>query len=125
MENRQSAYIDGINLILAIILFVSPWIFGLPAGPASVNAMIAGIVIGVVAIAALVSLAQWEEWVNLLLGLWLIVSPWVLGFAHTRAMHFSIGVGATVAFLAALELWLVYDATHPESLASSEPQEKH
>ena len=59
-----------------------------------------------------------------LLGLWLIVSPWVLGFAHTRAMHFSIGVGATVTFLAALELWLVYDASHPESL-TSEPRQKH
>ena len=51
---------------------------------------------------------------NLLLGIWLIASPWALGFAHTRAMHFSIGVGVTVAFLAALELWLVYDASHPE-----------
>jgi len=37
----------------------------------------------------------------------LIASPWVLGFAHTRAMHVSIGLGAMVAFIAALELWLV------------------
>jgi hypothetical protein len=36
-------------------------------------------------------------------------SPWVLGFAHTRAMHFSIGIGAVVAFMAALEIWVVYD----------------
>jgi len=59
--------------------------------------------------------ASWEEWANLLLGVWLIVLPWALGFPHARAMHYSIGVGATVAFLAALELWLVYDAAHPES----------
>jgi hypothetical protein len=51
----------------------------------------------------------WTEWINLLLGFWLIASPWVLGFAHTRAMHVSIGVGVVVAFLAALEIWLVYD----------------
>ncbi len=25
----------------------------------------------------------WEEWVNLALGIWLIVSPWVIGF-HTN-----------------------------------------
>jgi hypothetical protein len=36
-------------------------------------------------------------------------SPWVLGFAHTRAMHFSIGIGSAVAFLAALELFLIFD----------------
>jgi hypothetical protein len=27
-------------------------------------------------------------------------------------MHFSIGVGIVVAYLALLELWLVYEATH-------------
>jgi hypothetical protein len=42
------------------------------------------------------------------------VSPWLLGFAHTRAMHFSIGVGIVIAFLAVLDLWLHYDATHLE-----------
>ena len=58
-------------------------------------------------IAAIIAFSNWEEWLNLLLGLWLIGSPWVLGFAHTRAMHVSIGLGAMVAFIAALELWLV------------------
>jgi len=23
---------------------------------------------------------RWEEWINLVLGVWLIISPWVLGF---------------------------------------------
>jgi hypothetical protein len=41
--------------------------------PASVGAMIAGLVIEVIAIAALVSFAQWEEWVNLILGLWVVI----------------------------------------------------
>jgi hypothetical protein len=31
----------------------------------------------------------------------------VLGFTHTKAMHVSIALGALVAFMAALELWLV------------------
>jgi hypothetical protein len=54
--------------------------------------------------------SYWEEWLNLLLELWLTVSPWVLGFTHTKAMHVSIGLGAMVAFVAGLELWLVkYD----------------
>jgi SPW repeat len=46
--------------------------------------------------------------VNLLLGVWLIVSPWVVGFSHTRAMHYSIGIGLVTAFLAGLELLLGY-----------------
>jgi hypothetical protein len=38
-------------------------------------------------------------------------------------MHLSIGIGIVVSFLAALELWLAYDAAHPE-LPPSEAKEK-
>jgi SPW repeat len=71
-------------------------------------------------LAAVVAFSSWEEWANLLVGIWLIISPWMLGFAHTSAMHFSIGVGAAVTFLAALELWLVYDATHPDPMPGAD-----
>lgn len=122
---RRESALDLYKLLLAMFLLISPWLFAMANGTAVADLRASGAAITILSLAAMVAFANWEEWVNLLLGLWLIVSPWVLGFAHTRGMHFSIGVGATVAFLAALELWLVYDATHPESLASSEPQEKH
>ena len=55
--------------------------------------------------------SNWEEWLNLLLGFWLVASPWALGFTHIKAMHISIGIGIVVAFMAALEQWLVnYDS---------------
>jgi hypothetical protein len=37
-----------------------------------------------------------------------MVSPWMLGFAHTGAMNVGIWVGAIVASVASLELWLVH-----------------
>ena len=122
---RRESALDLYKLLLAMFLLISPWLFARANGTAAVDLWASGAAIAILSLAAMVAFANWEEWINLLLGLWLIVSPWVLGFAHTRAMHFSIGVGAAVTFLAALELWLVYDASHPESLASSEPQEKH
>ena len=73
-----------------------------------------GAVIALISLAAMIAYKDWEEWANFLLGLWLIASPWLLGFAHTRAMHFSIGIGIVIAFLAVLDLWLHYDATHSE-----------
>jgi len=122
---RRESALDLYNLLLAMFLLISPWLFARANGTAAVDLRTSGAAIAILSLAAMVAFANWEEWANLLLGLWLIVSPWALSFTHTRAMHFSIGVGATVAFLAALELWLVYDASHPESVASSEPQEKH
>ena len=111
---RRESVLDLYNLLLATFLFVSPWLFARANGTAAMDLRASGAAIAALSLAAMVAFANWEEWANLLLGIWLIASPWALGFAHTRAMHFSIGVGVTVAFLAALELWLVYDASHPE-----------
>jgi hypothetical protein len=93
------------NLILGGILFFSPWLFNLPAGSESQNALISGIVIVVLSIAALAAFVIWEEWLNLIVGLWLIVSPWVLKFQGTSAMRIDVVIGIIVAVLAAVELW--------------------
>jgi SPW repeat len=109
MENWTNArYCDVANLILGAFLFVSPWIFGFGGTHAAINANIAGIVMGVLAIAALAAFAVWEEWLNLIVGLWTLVSPWVVGFhAETKAMAVSVIVGIAVAVLAAIELWMM------------------
>jgi hypothetical protein len=41
-------------------------------------------------------------------AIWLISAPWTLGYAHTRAMHVSIGAGIIVGYLAGLRLWLAH-----------------
>jgi hypothetical protein len=108
MENWTNAKLcDVANLILGAVLFVSPWIFKFDAGRPSENAYIAGIVIAVLAIAALAAFAVWEEWLNLIVGLWTLVSPWVLGFEGTKAMTVTAVIGAVVAILAAVELWIL------------------
>lgn len=121
---RREAALDLYNLVLAMFLFASPWLFARANGVAAMDLRASGAVIAILSLAAMVAFSNWEEWANLLIGFWLIVSPWILGFAHTRAMHFSIAVGAAVAYLATLELFLVSDATHPAALPS-EPRERH
>jgi hypothetical protein len=98
---------DVANLVLGAILFVSPWMFGFDAGKVSQNATISGLVIAILAIAALAAFAVWEEWLNLIVGLWTLVSPWVLGFQGTTAMTVHVLIGAAVAVLAAIEIWLI------------------
>jgi SPW repeat len=109
MENWTNAKLcDVANLILGAILFFSPWIFGFGAGTVSTNAYITGIAIAILAITALARFAVWEEWLNLIVGLWALVSPWVLGFqGATTAMTVHVIIGAVVAILAAIELWML------------------
>jgi hypothetical protein len=109
---QRESVLDLYNLLLAAVLFVSPWLFKLTNAPGKLDLWATSAVICVISLAAVIAYRDWEEWANFLLGLWLIISPWLLGFAHTRAMHFSIGIGIAIAFLAAIDLWLHYDAAH-------------
>jgi len=107
MDRSNARLCDVANLILGAILLFSPWIFGFESGHLSQNAVISGIVIAILAIAALAAFAVWEEWLNLIVGLWVLVSPWVLGFAGNRtAMTVHVIIGALVAILAAVEIWI-------------------
>lgn len=106
---RREAVLDVYNCILASLLFVSPWLFRYASVDARIDIWVSGAVIALVSLVSFVAFSGWQEWLNLSIGIWLVASPWVLGFAHTRAMHFSIGIGLAVAFLAALELFLIFD----------------
>ena len=114
MEGRKTQ--DLINLVLAVWLFISPWIIGFAAEThAAWNAWIVGVVLGALAVATLSVFAEWEEWVNLVLGLWLIVSPWLLGFmANTNAMATHVVLGVLVI---AASAWAVWDVHHPHAHA--------
>jgi hypothetical protein len=107
---------DWANLVLAVCLFISPWFIGFAAEiMPSWNAWIVGIMLGALAIAALSAFAEWEEWANLVLGLWLIASPWLLGFAaKENAMWTSLALGLLVV---AVSLWAVWDYRHPHAHA--------
>jgi hypothetical protein len=105
---------DWANLALAVLLFISPWVLGFsterdPAG----NAWVSGIVIGALAIGALGAFREWEEWLNLLAGIWVVAAPWVIGFtAITYAMWAHVLLGLLVAAAAAWEIWEVRHQPH-------------
>ncbi len=113
MDNSKTeVFCDVVNLILGAFLFLTPWLFGYAPGVESWNAWIAGVVIAALSIAALAAFAEWEEWLNLIVGLWVIVSPWALSFsANATAMWTNVIVGIVVAVLAAIEIWLRHGTT--------------
>lgn len=104
---RRESVLDLYTLIVGLFLFASPWLFAFGNENARIDIWASSALVAATSIIAIVMFSDWEEWLNLLLGFWLIVSPWLLGFAHTKAMHISIGAGIVVTFMAALELWLV------------------
>jgi SPW repeat len=107
--------LDLYTLLLALVLLLVPWFLVRASESAALDLRVTAAAIICLSLASIVSFSYWEEWSILALGLWLVVSPWILGFAHTRAMHFGISIGAAVAFLAAIELFLRYEATESQA----------
>lgn len=89
---------DWLNLVLGLWLLTAPF-FGMGAatGTAAWDGYIFGTIIAVLSGWALYQPRAWEEWSNLVLGLWLIAAPFALGFTtETAAMWNHIVVGLVV-----------------------------
>jgi hypothetical protein len=103
---------------MGTILFFSPWLLNLSIGTPRQTDAIAGLLSAVLSIAALTAFAVWQEWLNLIAGLWLIASPWLLGFQDSDAMTVRVVIGAVVAALAAFEAWIAHSGEQvPNSIS--------
>src|SRR5258708_38215652 len=74
---------DWVSLVLGVLLFISPWVFSTSTnGSSSWTAWFVSVMGVILALAALASLspATIAEWISLVLGVWLFISPWALGF---------------------------------------------
>ena len=106
-RRTEDTAIHIVNAIVGICLMLSPWVLGY-AGLASAAwcAWLTGGAMTLVSLGALVTLAEWEEWVNMLLGAWAVVAPWILGFSATAtSVYTHVVAGLIIVSLAAIELW--------------------
>jgi uncharacterized membrane protein len=91
------------NLILGIWLIISPWVIGFPTSAATGITFVVGIAVLIAAIVALSSYeaARGARWLNLILGIWVVISPWVLRFAtSSNATASNVIAGALVVIFA-------------------------
>lgn len=110
---------DWVDLALGALVFLSPWALGYAASEApgaaaaSWSAWLTGPVIAATALASLIRFDDWAEWINVVLGVWLMAAPWLLGFTGLAGATGShVVLGFLVAAFAAWELWSEY---HPRA----------
>ena len=101
---RNARWQDVANLVLGAWLFISPWVLRFSdAGKVATNAWIFGIIIALLALSAIFAYQRWEEWLTAAIGVWVFISPWVLGaVSNARILWSSLVVGALLVILA---LW--------------------
>ena len=89
---------EWVNMALGVWLFVSPFFgFGQETAPVAINGYIFGSIIVVLSASALFFSQIWEEWINMAIGIWLFVSPFVLGFSDMHGVMLNqMDVGVTL-----------------------------
>ncbi|MBK4739146.1 SPW repeat protein [Noviherbaspirillum pedocola] len=104
---KSKRWQDSVNLVLAVWLFLSPWLlgYGSELPKAARNAWLLGAAVTIVAVATMYAPRVWEEIVNFVLGAWGVVSPWILGFSDSRVTMLNMVVASII--IAALALWAV------------------
>lgn len=93
---------DAVNAVIGAALALSPWAIGYMSETAAMaNAIVIGLALVAAALGAILVPRAWEEWTEGALGLWMIVSPWVLGFSgHVDARNAAVVAGVVIAALA-------------------------
>jgi hypothetical protein len=99
----QVRWASGLNIVAGLWLIISPFVL---AYSGMQNALWNDVIIGI-AVAALAAIRAggwinqaWLSWVNLVLGAWVLVSPWVLGFTGDQtALWNNVITGAIVLIL--------------------------
>ena len=104
---------DWINLVCGVLLFASPWALRFTGDAMAARAAwVGGVIIFLMGLFALMQFAEWEEWIALIVGALVIISPWALGFAAIHAAMWScVVLGAIVVLSSISEIWAVHNPT--------------
>jgi len=107
MFSAHRAWEDWASMGLGLLIVISPWLAQTPDNQAAtVNAMTVGALAIFIGALELQFVRRWEEWCELALGVWLVISPWLLGYSTLGTLTMMHAIfGLLVAALALLELW--------------------
>lgn len=99
---------DWCDWALGLWLLLSPWVllFEKDATATRVAVMV-GFLVVVTEAVTLSYYRVWEEWINVALGAWLAVSPWLLPITSPAAKMNFVITGILIAGLALYEVWEV------------------
>jgi hypothetical protein len=88
-----------VNIVLGIWVIISPFILGVHASSAVWSNVVAGALVGILAIIRWSMHQTGWSWLNLILGAWLVISPFVL-FLSGGAMWNNVILGIIIAAFA-------------------------
>ncbi len=122
MTRDQVKYADALNIVVGIWLILAAFALDFTdVTNALWNSIIVGVAIIVIAALRITTASDrwyWLSWVTFLLGLWLIASPFVLGYDNlTRPMASDVFSGIAVVLLSGFSGLAHYISGYPPESA--------
>ena len=123
--NTHRTWEDWLGMLLGVLIVLSPWFpsqasHEIVDGDRSyviLNAFTVGLIVFGLAQLEYTALQRWEEVAGILLGLWLIASPYIFGYSGDGMLRFyHTSLGSLVVLLAALQLWQDWDLSDQDML---------
>ena len=111
-------------MLLGMLIALTPW-FPQQQGELAeasrsvivLNTVMVGLVVFGLAQLEYVSLQRWEEVAGIVAGLWLILSPYLLGYHSDGLLRFyHSAFGALVVLLSTLQLWQDWELSDQDML---------
>lgn len=115
---KKAYWQNWMNIFLGVALFIMPWTLDYKLTEKNVelinfNFWIVGLVVVIIAASALRNLKPFYEWVNVILGTWMFLSPLVLGFPKESShMLNSMLLGLTIAIVSGISLPKAWKLQH-------------
>ncbi|MGC9664986.1 SPW repeat protein [Planosporangium sp. 12N6] len=109
-ETPTAKSIDGLALLSGVYLAISPWVIGFHtvAPGLMINNLICGIAVAILALAFATAWGRTHglSWVVPVLGVWAIVSPWLVRASHGAALDGGMIANNVITGLVILALGL-------------------
>lgn len=102
----QSSAASGLDVLAGIWLLISPFVLHFSSGGGLLTSdVVCGILVIIMALIRFLApspATAWASWVNCLLGIWVLISPWVIHtiFASHAARTNNVVTGIVIAILA-------------------------
>lgn len=102
-RNPVVRFASTVVLLAGLWFAVSPWIYGNSSPPTAFNNWMVGGMITTFAFMRLMEPeSEFASWVNVLLGVWVIGSPWIQSYVRVEPRLLNTLIVGVVVFLMAL-----------------------
>jgi len=107
---RNAKFENWVTLLIGVWIFFMPWTIGYSRTESRMdfamwNFFIVGALVFIIATLALQAIKPWEEWMNVVAGIWLFSSPWIFGYTDEAALFlYSMFCGMIIAILSGIAI---------------------